>query len=240
MPTVFAKACATVVAALLWGCGSESPSAPAGQRELEWVRLSWSGGVTDVGLVRPDEGTAAPHPVLVALPWGAGTPDLVYSFLDAYWAVEPPSRGYYVVSPAIPGSSLAQDGAAFVPALLEWIEGNLQADGTRIALVGASNGGRGIFHAALAAPDRFKAMVGLPGQYSGDGSNLAALTGMPIWLLVGELDASWVEATQATAEALAMNGITARVDTVPGQGHVMFLNSADIMDWIDEAIGHTP
>jgi len=71
---------------------------------LEWFQLDWAGQRTDVGLVRPDEGTPAPHPVLVALPWGAGTPDLVYSFLDSYWAVEPPSRGYYVVSPSITGS----------------------------------------------------------------------------------------------------------------------------------------
>jgi len=240
MPTVVIKAFVVATAAFLCACGHGGPSTPTAQRELEWVQLSWAGRATDVGLVRPDAGTAAPHAVLVALPWGAGTPDLVYSFLDAYWAVEPPSRGYYVVSPAITGSTLAEVGRDFVPALLEWIEGNLDVDPTRIALVGASNGGRGIFHAALAAPERFAAMVGLPGSYTGSGSSLASLTGMPVWLLVGELDSSWVESTAATASALRELGVDVRVDTVPGQGHVMFLNPVDLMAWIDEAIGREP
>lgn len=240
MPSVVTKALAAAIAGVLCACGSGGPSTPSGQRELEWAQLSWGGGVTDVGLVRPDAGTAAPHPVLVALPWGAGTPDLVYSFLDAYWAVEPPSRGYYVVSPAITGSTLGEVGGDFVPALLEWIEGDLDVDPARIALVGASNGGRGIFHAALAAPERFAAMVGLPGSYTGTGSNLAALAGMPVWLLVGELDTSWVESTTATARALRELGIDVRVDTVPGQGHVMFLNPVDLMAWIDAAIRPEP
>ncbi len=240
MWTAIPRALAACAATLLWGCGDTGPSGPAVQRELEWFQLSWPGGVTDVGLVRPDAGTLAPHPVLLALPWGAGTPDLVYSFIDAYWAVEPPSRGYYVVSPAITGSSLAQVGGDFIPALLDWIEGNLDADPDRVALVGASNGGRGIFHAALVAPERFAAMVGLPGSYTGVGSNLAPLSGMPVWLLVGELDTSWVESTAATAGALRELGIEVRVDTVPGQGHVMFLNPVDLMIWLDEAIGHQP
>jgi hypothetical protein len=63
---------------------------------------------------------------------------------------------------------------------------------------------------------------------------------LPVWLPVGELDTSWVESTIGTTRALAESGIDVRVDPVPGEGHVLFLNPVDPMTWIDEAIGHSP
>jgi predicted peptidase len=105
------------------------------------------------------------------------------------------------------------------------------------ALVGASNGGRGSFYAALSQPHRFAAMIGLPGQYSGTPGDLAALDGIPLWLLVGEFDAGWVDSSRSTAEALEAHGVGVTLDIVGGQGHVLLLGPHELMNWIDEALG---
>ena len=141
-----------------------------------------------------------------------------------------------MVAPEVRGSSLVDTAGDVIPAIFQWMQEALSFDADRVALVGASNGGRGIFFAALSQPDRFRTLVGLPGQYGGDPANLAVLAGKPIWLIVGERDDSWVAGTDATVSALASQGITAEVFVAPGQGHVMSLDPRVLLDWIDEAL----
>lgn len=204
---------------------------------VEWYDVDTSVGTIDVALVRPENEGAGPHPVLLALPWGAGTADLADAFVRRYWAEAPASRGYYVVSPAVYGPSLAGDAEAVLDGLVTWIAATLDADLETVALVGASNGGRGAFHAAIARPDLFDAMLVLPGQYTGDASLLAPLDGMPIRMIVGEFDTTWVEATLATQDALESVGIVPTVDIAGAQGHVMNLLGSGLTDWIDGALG---
>ena len=175
--------------------------------------------------------------MILALPWGSGSAELVETFVQSYWLTEPAFRDYYVVAPAVHGSSLADTADEVIPAIFEWMEDALSFDAERVALVGASNGGRGIFFAALSQPDRFQALVGLPGQYSGDAANLAVLAGKPIWLIVGELDNDWVAASEATIAALESQGLSAELDIVSGQRHVMTLDPRALLDWIDAALG---
>lgn len=216
------------------GCltASEEP-----QRAIEWNDVQWSGGSVSVAVVRPaDEGTG-PHPVVFALPWGSGTSELVESFIQSYWLTQPSMRSYYVVAPAVRGTSLEQDADELIPALFDWMETELSFDPDQVALVGASNGGRGLFFAGLSQPDRFRALVGLPGSYTGDAANLAVLDGKPIRLLVGEFDDGWVASGEATVAALASQGIDTELEIVPGEGHVMRLDPRSLMDWIDAALG---
>lgn len=217
----------------LGGCGRAiAPQESA----IEWHRVPWTQGTLNVALVRPESDGSGPHPVIFALPWGSGDAQLVESFIRSYWLTEPTARGYYVIAPEVRGSSLADTAGEVIPAIFQWMEETLSFDADRVALVGASNGGRGIFFAALSQPDRFRALIGLPGQYSGDPANLAVLVGKPIWLIVGETDDSWVAGTDATVSALASHGITAEVLVAPGQGHVMSLDPRRLLDWIDEAL----
>jgi pimeloyl-ACP methyl ester carboxylesterase len=204
---------------------------------VDWYAVEWPGGVVNVAVLEPTDGSVGPHPVVLALPWGSGSFDLVMSFLDAYWATEPGARGYYVVAPEVRGSTLADTADELLPALFSWMDVRLSYDPDDVALVGASNGGRGIFHAAVSQPERFAAMVGLPGQYSGPAADLAGLAAIPVWLLVGEFDAGWVEASQSTQEALEAQGIDVTLEIVPGQDHVLLLSPVRLMDWIDQALG---
>ena len=203
-----------------------------------WYDVTGAEGTTvRVAVLRPPDAGGGPHPVIFALPWGGGTEDLVLSFLSSYWADEPAQRGYYVVSAAVRGSSLDDLADELIPAIFELMDAELNYDRGQVALVGASNGGRGIFHAALAYPERFRTLVGLPGQYSGDGADLADLAGKQVRLLVGEQDAGWVASGQATATALEAQGIDTSFEIVVGQGHVLSLNAASLMNGIDLALG---
>lgn len=219
----------------LGGCLT-SDRGPGDQVRIRWARVDWAQGTVNVAVVAPENEGTGPHPVIFALPWGAGTADLVESFIRSYWISEPASRGYYVVAPEVRGSTLDATADDIIPAIFRWMETNLTFDADNVTLVGASNGGRGIFFAALSQPHRFHALMGLPGQYGGDPANLAVLQGKPIRFLVGESDTGWVNGTEATVAALASQGITAEVEIVAGQGHVIALDPTDLLDWIDAAL----
>ena len=212
--------------------GQAQPIAP----RIEWNEIAWSGGALDVALVRPSAGTVGPHPVVFALPWGGGTADLVETFVRSYWLTEPSARGYYVVSPEVRGSTLAHTAAEIIPAIFAWMDQELDYDEGRVALVGASNGGSGAFFAALSQPQRFHALMALPGQYGGDATDLAVLAGKPIYFLVGQRDEAWGQMTDRTRAALESQGIASALWVAPGQGHVLRLDPRGLLDWIDRSL----
>ena len=82
---------------------------------MEWFEVSWSGGTIQVALLRPADETSGPHPVVFALPWGAGSQELVLTFMSSYWSRVPGLQGYYVVSPAVRGSDLEHTADEVIP-----------------------------------------------------------------------------------------------------------------------------
>lgn len=233
----FQLACALLPALALGGCISEDPVPE--RNAIEWNRVETPVGAINVALVRPaDEGTRA-HPVIVALPWGSGSADLVQAFVSRYWREVPASRGYYVVSPEVLGSSLETTAGDIIPALFDWMESELTIDVDNVALVGASNGGRGLFFAAVANPERFGALLAMPGMYLRDPQNLAALDGIPIRMIVGERDTQWVDGTRRTATALESVGVEVQVDIADNQDHVLDLDANGLMDWIEQALSRS-
>lgn len=227
--------CALIPGLLLTGCGTEEPMEVV--PEIEWHQVSTPLGPVNVALVRPvDEGTQD-HPVVFALPWGTGTADLVTAFIQRYWQTEPAARGYYVVAVEVLGTSLETDAPDIIPAVFDWMDAELQYDADGVAIVGASNGGRGLFYAAVSEPDRFQALLGLPAMYQRDPANLSVLADKPIRIIVGEFDDSWREGVEQTRVALETQGITPEIDIAGAQGHVLDLLPSGLMNWIDEALG---
>ncbi|MEM7417517.1 MAG: hypothetical protein AAF389_18650 [Gemmatimonadota bacterium] len=204
---------------------------------IEWASVSTPVGNVNVAFVRPDNEGGQDHPVVFALPWGSGSADLVSSFIQRYWLTEPGARGYYVMAPEILGPSLETDANDVLPAIFAWMDAEFTYDDENVAIVGASNGGRGLFYAAVAQPDRFQALLGLPAMYQRDPSNLSVLDGKPIRLIVGELDTPWRDGVEQTRVALEQVGITPEIDIAGTQGHVLDLQPAGLMDWIDNALG---
>ena len=76
------------------GVPADSPSGtrgePAGRAEVEWVQITYGDETrVDVAVFRPEGySDSGSHPLILALPWGAGTPGLVVGMVDAYWNAE--------------------------------------------------------------------------------------------------------------------------------------------------------
>ena len=162
---------------------------------------------------------------------------MVQAIVQNYLRQEAAARGYVVVSPAIFGPSLKTESATFVPALFTWIDTNLQTDPSRTILVGASNGGLGAFIVATAFPDRFACVATLPGALSGRGKLPAAFAGKPFRMYVGGDDRGWLAQARRTEERLRKADATVELTVLPGQGHVVRIDTGELFDWIDT---HTP
>ena len=218
------------------GSGADYESAQAA--DFEWVEVTYGAETrVDVAVFKPESySDSGSHPLILALPWGGGTPDLALGMVDAYWNREAPRRGYVVIAPSILGSSLATEAAEFLPALFSWLDEHVSYDPERIVVVGASNGGRGVFHVLAADPERFAAAIAMPGSYSGPAETFEPFAGKPVWLMVGEMDRGWRASTEATRVSLEAAGITPRVNLIRGQGHVLRMDARILMDWLDEVL----
>ncbi len=206
--------------------------------DFEWVEVTYGAGTrVDVAVFKPESySDTGSHPLILALPWGGGTRELALGMVDAYWNREASRRGYVVIAPSILGSSLATEAAQFLPALFSWLDEHVSYDPERVVVAGASNGGRGVFHALTADPERFAAAIAMPGSYSGPSGTLEPFAGKPVWLMVGEMDQRWRASTESTRAALEAAGITPRVNLIRGQGHVLRIDDRMLMDWLDEVL----
>jgi len=133
-----------------------------------------------------------------------------------------------------PGGRYQLEGNAgdVMTAVMGWIDENLGGAAGRVVMTGASAGGVGVFHAALAVPDRVGGIIAMPGRYSGEAS-LAALADAPVWMMVGEGDTNWVSRSEATAEQLEAAGVEVTHEVLPGQGHVLRVSQDELVSWIE-------
>lgn len=228
--TRFALLGTALVVAPLLSCatggvaGLPSPGTPG------WVSLTLpAGDRVNLLVVRPP-GRA--RGVVVVFPWGEGDADLLAGLVETYWDEAAPAAGYAVVGVETYGPGLADRAAVVVPALLEWIERNFGEAAGEIVLTGASAGGVGVFHAALAMPGRVAAILAMPGRYTGEAS-LEALAGVPVVLMVGAHDRNWVRGSESTAERLRAAGAKVNLEVIPGQGHVLRLPEAMLVSWLE-------
>ena len=222
---------AALLAAPAPACASGSGQGlpPPGNRG--WVSLPLpAGGQLNLLVVRP----AGPaRGVVVAFPWGAGDAGLLAGLVEAYWDDAAPAAGYAVVGVEIYGPGLAESAPVVVPALLAWIDQYLPEAADEIVLTGASAGGIGVFHAALAMPGRVAAILAMPGRTSGEAS-LESLAGVPVLFMVGAHDGRWVAGSESTAERLRAAGAKVELTVVPGQGHVLRVPEPLLVQWLDE------
>lgn len=196
-----------------------------------WVSLSLAAGdPLNLLVVRPPGPAGG---VVVAFPWGAGDAGLLAGLVETYWADAAPAAGYAVVGVEVYGPGLAESAGVVMPALLEWIGQHLAEGADNIVLTGASAGGIGVFHAALAMPGRVAAILAMPGRISGEAS-LDTLAGVPVRLMVGAHDRNWVTGSQATAERLRAADARVALDVIPGQGHVLRVPPQELVRWLRE------
>ena len=99
----------------------------------EFHRLEHNGRVLEYALILPDHfDKTAPYPVLLALPPGDQSKQLVDAGLHLYWEAEARKRGWVVISPAAPqGESFYTGAEKELPNLLDEISKSVSAQGRR-------------------------------------------------------------------------------------------------------------
>ena len=166
--------------------------------------------------------TDGPRPVLLALPPGNQSLQLVEFVEQLYWQKEAERLGWTVISPVAPGGeSLSGANIDRVLQLVEHVEETIDVEHGRVHVAGASNGGRTALQLALVQPERFASLSLLPGMQEGiDETQLESLTSLPIAMYVGGNDAGWLVPMKAMAAELTKLGHPPAVFRVfEGEGH---------------------
>jgi len=183
---------------------------------LTWHTLTANGETVEYATV----GTPGGGPVLLALPPGPQTREMVAAGLDP-WADAMAEDGWFVVSPVSPSGLFFTDSAGIVPAFVDAAAATHGFEPTGLHVFGMSNGGISAFTAAIAEPDRFAAVVTMPGRPTDeDMEGLDALSQVPVTIVVGADDeAFWVEGAVAAEAKLQAAGGSIVLTTLPGTGH---------------------
>lgn len=163
------------------------------------------------------------YPVLLALPPGAQTKEMVDAGINGYWGYGPENGDWIVISPVAPnGQMFFQGSELLIPPFLEEIASKYPPKGDKFHLAGISNGGISAFRLAVNQPENFHSILVVPGVPRGeDFQKLNKLAGIPVAMYVGERDTSWREAMIATEQELSRLNVQATLEIVPGEGHVI-------------------
>lgn len=179
------------------------------------------------------------YPVLLALPPGGQSTDMVRAGLDAYWEAEGTRRGFIVVSPAAPNGELFMSGGRrLIAPFLDHIRNTYRIADDRVHLTGVSNGGLSAFAAALDNPEAFQTVTVIPGfpPSREDFAALDRLAGLKINMFVGGNDSGWLDSMAATQAEFERLGLDSTYEVVPAEGHFVRsltgANSARLFDQI--------
>lgn len=177
------------------------------------------------------------YPILLALPPGEQTKEMVQVGLDNYWAAEAKTRGWIVISPAAPDGVLFFQGSeSLIPDFLAKTAEIYHPIGNKYYLAGVSNGGISAFRLALNSPQLFRSLLVLPGfpQSDEDKKNLAELAGIPVAMFVGEQDTIWLSAMQETETTLKAVGGNVSLNVLPGEGHILESVTGEMLyEWME-------
>lgn len=173
------------------------------------------------------------YPVLLALPPGPQTRQMVEAGLNRYWGAQARNAGWVVVSPVrVPRTTFYNGGERFLAPLLIKIRERFRVGQGRLHLAGASNGGKSAFRVATEYPFEFQTVTVLPGYaLSTDVPLLKRLKNMRVHLFVGSEDGRWVENAKKTHAELQKLKISSTLKILEGDGHVpASLDGGGVMD----------
>ena len=211
----------------------------AGAAEFKSFKTA-DGTVMDYALVLPNDfRPARAYPVILALPPGQQTRNMVITGLDLYWEREGAKRGYIVVSPVAPGGKLFFRGSEkYIPEFLAHIAASFVVKGGKFHVTGMSNGGLSAFRVALRNPGKFASLTVVPGFPPSRAESLALfkLKEIKINMYVGGNDETWKKRMRETKASFDRLGKKIYFEIVPGAGHIIQslarANAARIFDRI--------
>src|SRR5271156_3735418 len=133
-------------------------------RGADFHQFAHNGHTIDYALVLPDRfDKTKPYSVLLALPPGDQSRQLVEAGLNLYWEAEAKRRGWVVISPAAPeGESFYTGLEKGLPSAPAGAPKSARFAGGRATLAGVSNGGLSAYRVITEFPDRFLSLTVLP------------------------------------------------------------------------------
>ncbi len=150
-----------------------------------------------------------------------------------FWGEDACQRGWIVVeSPAF----LMADPEDKTRRLLDHIAATYKPEGGKFHIAGFSANATGAFAVAIALPERFHSVSGVPGHPIVDGdAALERLKGVIVNMIVGETDEFWLGEARGMHERLKLLGVESHIEVIPGGGHVLQeLFGGEFMDRLDE------
>jgi poly(3-hydroxybutyrate) depolymerase len=200
-------------------------------------RLSHHGRVLEYALILPDRfDKTTCYPVLLALPPGDQSKQLVMAGLHLYWEAQAKRRGWVVISPAAPeGTNFYSGAESELTNLLDEVSRSVVFEGGKVHLAGVSNGGLSAYRIITEYPARFLSLTVLPGVPPDERAfnRLGGLKGIPVAAFVGGEDSEWVRGSQETKQKLDDLGIENTLEVVAGAGHVVPLDPVKLFDLLD-------
>ena len=220
--------------------------------QVTWHKLAVADGVELEYALNLPEGydSQRTYPVLLALPRGPQTREMVEEGLRQYWGAQARAAGWVVVSPVAPRGVLFFAGAESVlPLLFARIREQVRISQGRMHLVGQVNGGRSAFRIATLYPYEFQSITVMPGHASpSDNARLKRLRNTRVRMFVGGEDDQIVSESRKTYRLLTEQKINVTLKELPDQGtapsslddgglmkHLVALHAASA--WPDGAIG---
>jgi poly(3-hydroxybutyrate) depolymerase len=196
-------------------------------------RLSHHGRVLEYALILPDrfDKTIA-YPVLLALPPGDQSKELVAGGLRLYWEAQAKKRGWVVISPAASEGTNFYSGAENeLTNLIDEVSKSVEFEGGKVHLAGVSNGGVSAYRLITEYPDRFLSLTVLPGVPPDERAfnALGRLKGIPVAAFVGGEDAEWIRGSRNTKQKLDDLGIENTLEIIAGAGHVVPLDPSQVV-----------
>jgi len=95
-----------------------------------------------------------------------------------------------------------------------------RVDPDRVYLMGASMGGEGVWHAALAGPDLYALVLSMGGRKHPEPAKVAeALKGASAWIIVGARDRDFTTGSRAMRDAFKEAGVDLIYSELRGYGH---------------------
>ena len=185
--------------------------------------------------VPPSIGITEKVPMILVLPPGSGTRDAVHRTYRRHWKEEAEKRRILVAIPEMHAVQLGRRARRVIPSMLGNLSRRYPLDKDRVVVAGASNGGIGAAAFFLQDPERFRALITLPGGPMRDMDVPRTVAHKPVFLAVGENDREWLQATEALRRYLEAAGADVTYRVLPGQGHALSLPAEDLFGWIEKA-----
>jgi hypothetical protein len=192
------------------------------------------------GLILPaDFDASRQYPVLLALPPGGQTVELMTSVAETTYLSEALEGGWVVITPAAPNGTLFFQGSeTYIPEILNQLSW-IGPEGGRYHLAGVSNGGKSAFRIAALNPDLFSSVLVFPGfpESDADEAALVELADLQFAMFVGSEDAGWLNEMSATRDTLEALGANVTLDVRQGEGHIMssLSDGADIFEALENS-----